>query len=213
MNTLIKLLGTCVVLLGSLQALAADSIASLQQDWARIKYEMPEKAQTPALKQLVDRAEQYGADHAGEAAALIWEGIIRATYAGADGGLSALGQAKKARALFERAIELDGHALHGSAYTSLGSLYYQVPGWPVGFGNDKKAREMLQKGLLENPDGIDSNYFFGDFLLQQGEYDAAIMALEKALKAPDRPDRALADQGRRAEIRGALDRARNRQKS
>ena len=53
-------------------------------------------------------------------------------------------QAKK---LFERAIKLDPAAMDGSAYTSLGSLYYQVPGWPVGFGDDDKAKEMLLKGL------------------------------------------------------------------
>lgn len=96
----------------------------------------------------------------------------------------------------------------GSAYTSLGSLYYQVPGWPLGFGNDDKAREMLRKGLAVNPDGIDANYFYGHFLLEQGEYADAVPVLEKALAAPARPGRELADQGRRSEIEQALAEAR-----
>ena len=101
-------------------------------------------------------------------------------------------------------MAIDELAMQGSAYTSLGALYYQVPGWPIAFGNDKKARKFLEKAVSLNPDGIDSNYFYGDFLLQQKEYVAAKIAFEKALAAPDRPGRALADSGRREEIRSRL---------
>jgi hypothetical protein len=58
-------------------------------------------------------------------------------------------------------MAIDPRALQGSAYTSLGSLYYQVPGWPIGFGDDKRAEAMLLKALEINPDGIDPNYFYG----------------------------------------------------
>ncbi len=39
---------------------------------------------------------------------------------------------KEARASLEAALKIAPEALDGSAYTSLGSLYYQVPGWPLG---------------------------------------------------------------------------------
>ena len=130
--------------------------------------------------------------------------IIAASLAGAKGGLGALTLAKDAKAALERALELDAKALSGSAYTSLGSLYYQVLGWPIGFGNDAKARELLDKALALNPDGIDPNYFLGDFLYRQRDYDGARKALERALKAPARPDRPLGDEGRRAEIKELL---------
>ena len=55
------------------------------------------------------------------------------------------------------ALAIDPKALAGSAYTSLGSLYYQVPGWPIGFGDDKKAREMLEAAgyeVTDQPDGV-----------------------------------------------------------
>jgi tetratricopeptide (TPR) repeat protein len=140
----------------------------------------------------------------------VWEGIIRATYAGAKGGLGALGEAKKARVLFEQSIQLDPAALSGSAYTSLGSLYYQVPGWPIGFGDDDKADEMLRKGLAFDPDGIDANFFWGDYLLDQDRYDEAIAAFEKARGAPPRPGRESADAGRRAEIDAKIAETRSR---
>jgi tetratricopeptide (TPR) repeat protein len=178
----------------------AGDIARLQARWAEVNYQLPQAQREKAFAELADEAEVLRKAHADSAPYLVWEGIIRSTYAGAKGGLGALGECKKARALFEESIKLDPTALAGSAYTSLGSLYYQVPGWPVGFGDDDEALAMLSKGLELNPDGIDSNYFHGDYLLEQGEYAEALAAFEKAMNAPPRPGRESADAGRRAEI-------------
>ena len=52
--------------------------------------------------------------------------------------------------------------------------------------------------------GIDSNYFWADHLYRQNRYDEARAALQKALQAPPRPGRELADQGRRGEIDALL---------
>lgn len=184
---------------------AAD-IQKLQTRWAEIKYQTPEAEQEKAFVTLVAEAEQLRAANT-SAPYLIWEAIIRSTYAGAKGGLGALDQVKQSKKLLEQAIKIDGAAMDGSAYTSLGSLYYQVPGWPVGFGDDKKAKEMLLKGLSYNPDGIDSNYFYGDYLLEQKQYQQAVVALEKALNAAPRPGRESADVGRRGEIEAAMAKA------
>jgi tetratricopeptide (TPR) repeat protein len=153
-----------------------------------------------AFAALEKRAEDFTKQHPGRAEALIWEGIIESSYAGAKGGLGALGIAKEARGNLEAALGIDPSALNGSAYTSLGTLYYKVPGFPVGFGDDEKAEKMLQKALALNPDGIDPNYFYGEYLYEQGEYAKALQYLEKAAKAPGRPGRERADEGRRAEI-------------
>lgn len=184
---------------------AAD-IQKLQTRWAEIKYQTPEAEQEKAFVTLVAEAEQLRAVNT-RAPYLIWEAIIRSTYAGAKGGLGALDQVKQAKKLLEQAIKIDPTAMNGSAYTSLGSLYYQVPGWPVGFGDDKKAKELLLKGLSYNPDGIDSNYFYGDYLLDQKDYQKAVIAFEKALKAAPRPGRESADAGRKGEIEAAMAKA------
>ena len=135
---------------------------------------------------------------------LIWSAIVKSTWAGAKGGLGALGLVKEAKAKLEIAIKQDPKALEGSAYTSLGSLYYQVPGWPVGFGDDEKAEKLLKQALAINPTGIDPNFFYGDFLLDQGDKAQAKVYLDKALAAPARPGREVADEGRRMEIRERL---------
>ncbi|MCK9247307.1 MAG: tetratricopeptide repeat protein, partial [Anaerolineaceae bacterium] len=95
-------------------------------------------------------------------------------------------------------------ALQGSAYTSLGTLYANVPGWPVGFGDSEKAEELLKQAIAINPDGIDSNYFYGKFLLTEKRYPEAREYLTKAQNAAPRVDRPLADAGRQKEIAAAL---------
>jgi tetratricopeptide (TPR) repeat protein len=190
----------------SLPALAGleEDLRALQNEWAEIKYRRPAAEQEKAFAALTTSADAVRGRYAGRAEPQIWYGIIAASYAGARGGLGALSLAKDAKKALEQALELDPGALDGSAYTSLGSLYYQVPGWPLGFGSDDKARELLEKAIALNPDGIDSNYFLGDFLYRKGDTAGARRALQKALQAPARPQRALADQGRRKEIEALL---------
>lgn len=181
-----------------------DEVRGLQSQWEQIKYRRPAAEQEKAYRVLAENAASVRARYGDRAEPEIWYGIIVASQAGAKGGLGALSLAKEARKAFEHALQLDAKALGGSAYTSLGSLYYQVPGWPIGFGDDAKARELLDKGLAANPEGIDPNYFLGDFLYRQRDYEGARRALERALKAPPRPDRTLADEGRRKEVRELL---------
>ena len=68
----------------------------------------------------------------------------------------------------------------------------------------KKAEELFLKSLNANPDGIDPNFFYGEFLIDQERVAEGRGYLEKALKAAPRPGRELADQGRRQEIQALL---------
>jgi tetratricopeptide (TPR) repeat protein len=176
-------------------------LLSIQQAWAKVNYETPAgDVRAKAFDALEKRAEAFTKSHPGRPEALIWEGIVESSYAGAKGGLGALSLCKEARGNLEAAIKLDPKALDGSAYTSLGALYYKVPGFPVGFGDHHKAGELLKKALEMNPGGIDSNYFYAEYLFEQDRYKEALPYLDRAAKAPARPGREAADKGRHAEI-------------
>ncbi|MCB1720761.1 MAG: hypothetical protein H6860_03670 [Rhodospirillales bacterium] len=180
-------------------------ISELQEEWARIKYQISDKdRQLDAIHKLEEQAATVTAKYPTNAEPKIWEGIILSTDAGIVKGMSALGKVKKAKELFETSLKQNPDALDGSAYTSLGSLYYQVPGWPIAFGDDEEAEKNLKQALRLNPNGIDPNFFYGDFLLQDGRYKEAQSYLNKALQAPERPNRPLADAGRKQEIKAAL---------
>ncbi|MEA9556636.1 hypothetical protein VC273_12150 [Xanthomonas nasturtii] len=182
----------------------APQVAQLQERWAVIAYQTSKPERVAALEALAQQAEQVRHALPDDADALIWDGIVRSSLAGEKGGLGALAQVKLARTDFEEAIKRAPRALDGAAYTSLGALYYQVPGWPIGFGDDAKARTLLYQGLAIDPDGLDSNYFVGDFLRDQKDWAGAAKAFEKAAAAAPRPGRQIADAGRRKELAAKL---------
>lgn len=205
MKKLILLLG---FLMAALSVHAAEKfeagLAQLQHDWARVYYQTPKDAQEEGMKNLADRAHQLTAENPGRAEPMIWEAIILASYAKFKGGLGALKAAEKSRDLLLAAEKTDPNALNGSVYTSLGSLFYKVPGWPLGFGSKKKAHAYLDKALAINPDGIDPNFFYADLLSEEGDYAKAIEYYKKAIAAPARPGREDADAGRRQEAEEGL---------
>jgi tetratricopeptide (TPR) repeat protein len=201
-------LGTALTLGTASAGPLDDAVAELQRDWEQIRYQAPAAEREKRFEALAAKARKVSEAAPGRAEPLVWEGIIVSSWAGEKGGLGALGLVKQAKALYEQAIQIDGNALDGSAYNSLGVLYYKVPGWPVGFGDKAKARELLTKALAINPKGIDANYFYGEYLLETRQPDEAMTYFERALQAPARPGRQLADAGRRDEAKALLDKAR-----
>ncbi|MGE4050386.1 MAG: tetratricopeptide repeat protein [Piscinibacter sp.] len=186
-----------------------EDVVQLQHDWEVIRYQTPASEREKRFEALAARAHQIVEAQPQRAEPLVWEGIIVSSWAGEKGGLGALGLVKRAKAIYESAIQIDGKALDGSAYNSLGVLYYKVPGWPVGFGDKKRARELLEQALALNPKGIDPNFFYGEYLLETGQAADAVTYLERALQAPARPGRHVADTGRREEARTLLEKARS----
>ena len=92
-------------------------LVHIQQRWAEIQYRLPEDDREKAFEALARDAETFVADYPGRAEPLIWQAIVLSTYAGAKGGLGALGLVKEARASLEAALDIDPEALDGSAYT------------------------------------------------------------------------------------------------
>ena len=203
-KSIINLLVAITVMLFVLPASAAmnGAVESLQKNWAHANYQTDGKDRKKAFKALTAEADKAVSAEPDSAEAHIWAGIVYSTNAGEVSMFSAGKQVKRARSELGRALELDSAAMNGSAYTSLGALLYQIPGF-MG-GDDEEAESMLRKGIELNASGIDSNYFYGKFLLEQDRLDESEQYLAKAMKAQDRPGRELADSGRRAEIKEAL---------
>ena len=185
--------------LAAVAAPVDDAVAELQRDWEVIRYQTPATERQKRFEELATKAHKVSESYPDRSEPLIWEGIVVSSWAGEKGGLGALGLVKQAKATYEQAIRIDGSALDGSAYNSLAVLYYKVPGWPLGFGDKDKAGELLQKALAINPQGIDPNYFYAEYLVEIGRPDEAVGYLERALSAPARPGRQIAAAGRRAE--------------
>lgn len=214
-RTWIAAVSSLALLVGALPLAARaapvdDAVAELQHDWEVIRYQTPAAEREKRFEALSAKAHKVSESFPGRAEPLVWEGIIVSSVAGEKGGLGALGLVKQAKALYESAIAINGDVLDGSAYNSLGVLYYKVPGWPVGFGDKAKAKDLLQKALALNPRGIDPNFFYGEYLVETKQPDQAVAYLDKALQAPPRPGRQIADTGRKEEARALLEKIKGR---
>lgn len=176
------------------------TLAAEQQKWDRIQYTLPAEQHEEAFKALAVSASGIVEKNPDRAEAQTWYGITLASQARANGGLGALTVAREARKAFDNAVAIDGSVMHGAAYYGLGGLYAKVPRWPIGFGDKAQAEAMFKRAVATAPNGLDSNYYYGDFLVRQDRPNEARPYLERALKAPLREGRELADGGRRAKV-------------
>jgi tetratricopeptide (TPR) repeat protein len=182
-----------------------DAIGDLAHRWAKASYDTPESERDAAFGDVIASAQQLSQSFPRKAEPLIWEAIALASAAKVEGGFGALHKVKEARDLLLAAEAVDPTAIDGAIYSTLGSLYGKVPGWPIGFGDKKKAQAYLEKAIAIDPNGIDSNYFYADFLADDAEYAKSAEYLQRALAAPPRAGRDDADAGRRKEVLGLLE--------
>lgn len=187
-----------------------EALLDVQHRWAQANYAETGRAQKQAFDALLDDARALVAENPSRAEALVWRGIVASTYAGVKGPFGAMSLANEARDSLLAAEALDPNVLDGSVYTSLGTLYFKVPGGLIGFGDDDVALEYLRKALELNPDGIDPNFFYAEFMYDHEDYDAAREALLRAQTAPERADRPLADEGRQREVAALLEQVNRR---
>ena len=186
----------------------------LARAWAHVNYEIKDpKAEAAAARDLVAQAEAAVMRWPGRAEPLAWQALALLCEADARHNISSLQLVGRAHALLEQAARIDPNAIGpGVIYANIGSLFAELPGFPVSFGDARKAKIYLDKALAANPTGLDANYFYGDYLYRQGQPSKAIQALEKALQAPARPGRPLADSGRKWEATQLLDKIRRKEK-
>jgi len=214
-NRLLGLLtGVAVALSTSGTALASNNkamdadIHSIELQWEHIKFtETGSPHQFTHIDTLAKYAASVAKKYPNRVEPLIWEGIVTSEEAGMAGTMSAMGYAKKAKAILEEAYKKDPSALDAGAPTSLGVLYYRVPGWPIGFGSNKQAAALLRQAVSLAPNGMDANYFYADFLMSQHDYADAYKYLKHALSLPPQKDRPLWDKNRRAVIKELMAKA------
>jgi tetratricopeptide (TPR) repeat protein len=196
----IALLGWLAVAAGT-SAEASPEISELARSWDHVNFEIQSPdAQIAAADALARQAEAAARSRPGAPEPLIWEAAALLAKADARHDLASLGLARQARRLLEQATAAGAAGQQGAfAYAVLGALYEDTPGFPLGFGDHKKARGEFAKALALAPDDIDVNVLYADFLMDQKDPQGAIDAARRALNAPPRPGREVGDEGRREE--------------
>lgn len=174
---------TALIAVAPAHAAFNDELSALQQRWATVRYQTNGDERKAQLQKLVDEADSFAKKYSDKADGYLWAGVIRGSLAEAINGMSALGIVKEAKTNLEKAIEIDPKAEDGYALGVLGLMYAKVPGWPIGFGDDKKAKEILKKSIEVSPEGMNVNYFNASYLFEKGDYKAAQIHIKKAEQA------------------------------
>ena len=195
---------------GALAKPLDDSILALQKQWAHVNYQLEDDAQETAFEALMAEASGLTELYPDAAESWVWSGIVKSSFGGAKGGMGALSLVKAAKKDLEKAIELNGDVLGGSAYASLGVLYHKVPGWPIGFGSDDKAEKWMKKALEINPNGKEPNFFYGEYLYDERKYKQARTYLLAAQQVPAHQERPVAYEYRQKEIAVVLEKVEKR---
>ena len=138
---------------------AASFGASYDEELLAMKRDLPaaykpDQTQTiAALEALTARAEAFATANPGWSEALVWHASMLTKLSGARRNMSSLGLAKQARKQFDAAQKIDPKAMDWSAKALLAQLYWHVPGWPVGFGDEKDAEKLFEGAVALDPHG------------------------------------------------------------
>lgn len=197
-----------VLLLGFSPVIASplkNTIDGLESEWAHIYYGMPKAQQAIAYQQLLEKTVKLAGQYPDNPDVLYWQAVAKANYAAYQSELAALDTIHEVRDLLQKVIAINPETMEGSAYVVLGTLYHLTPPWPIAFGDDDKANELLQAALKINPDGIDSNYFYGNYLLSEDHLEEAERHFAKAMAAPVRPEQVYVDNELKKEAKTALE--------
>lgn len=171
----------------------SSAIDSIEKEWAGAYYGSEQGDPSPVYQKLLLKTQALAKQFPSQAEPLLWQAIIIATDADHQSPLKALEQITRARELLEQVLAIDSNGLNGSAHVTLGSLYYMTPSWPIAFGDVDKADALFHAALKINPDSIEANYFYGDFLLSQNKSAQAEPYFKKALSIPPRKNQLFAD--------------------
>ncbi|MES2211617.1 MAG: hypothetical protein V4490_00515 [Pseudomonadota bacterium] len=181
-----------------------NTLSTLKQAWASAKYQQQGIAQVAALEHLLSEFDALHDQAPERVDVALWYGITLSTYATTQSGVSALKAVTHAKRLLEFVVEQEPMIEDGLAYSILGSLYYRVPKWPIGFKNEAKAAAFLKEATAKFPDSIDANFLYAEYLKNEKDYTRAEHYYLQGLKSNKRPGFEVADEGRRQEISHAL---------
>lgn len=178
-------------------AVSANNLIPFDEEIAQIRYNVTaiehiyskndNAGKTRAYEELIKKADKLVVQYPDRAEPYVWEGIALSAQAKYK-GIGAISNVNTAKALLEKSVKINPDASGAAGLNALGMLYYKVPAWPVSFGNDKKAQEYFHRALSISSN-LDTNYRYGEFLLEESKTKEGLSYLNKALNFPLRSGR------------------------
>lgn len=115
-----------------------------------------------------------------------WYALTIGRLGEARGILRSLSAASDMRRELETVLELAPD--HAGAHFALGMLYHRLPGWPLSFGDNNRALELMSAAVELAPDNTTYRLGLAELLLDLRRRDDAISQLETIIEMPLTPD-------------------------
>ncbi|HEX4880117.1 MAG TPA: hypothetical protein VFV39_09760 [Limnobacter sp.] len=122
-----------------------DRIESVQNTWTKALRTDHGPQRDALICQLAETVDELAMLYPNDSKTQLWRGIVLCGYAKTVGGLVCLKLLQTAKTSFEKAIALNPK--NGPAHLYLGLLYQRAPEAPFGFGDETRARALLEQGL------------------------------------------------------------------
>lgn len=180
------------------------ALPELEHRWAEIRYQIPEKQRLQAFNNELTEIGKDPSDCQQSATYQLIQAMIKGSMAKLQNRLDALKMIRQIEAHLQSSIKTDPTIMNGMSWTLLGLLYDKSPGWPFSIGDDKAAKHAYQKGLELNPEGINTNFYYGDFLRRKKKTEQARQYLMKASRSKQGNQSEIAYLGRMQDVKRAL---------
>jgi tetratricopeptide (TPR) repeat protein len=200
MRTFARIIAPLLLVLGQATTVSAadfdQQVTTLIRDYDAARYDAAnDDARIKAYEALILRADDLAKQNPTRGEPLVWKGSMQAEQAGLERSLSLVKQARKT---LEAAVSLNPNAYAVDAYSTLGAMYAVLPGFPLSFGDKKKARECYEKALTLNSSSLRANLNYAQLLLKVDDYSGALKYARIALTSPPLAGRDKADKAARA---------------
>jgi tetratricopeptide (TPR) repeat protein len=171
-----------------------DELEVILHDFDAATYDASnDEARVKAYEAIRTRAAALAARNPDRAEPIVWQAWALMSKAGVLRTFSAMGMMNEARDKLEAASAIPTNTYAAATFSSLGGMYANAPGFPMSFGDKKKALANYQRAIALSPTAIEANFQFAKFLFDSGDYAGALKHATVSVNAPPRPGREKAD--------------------
>lgn len=132
----------------------------------------------------IETADQALALNANDVRGLFWKAAAMGKVAEDSGIINALRMLRPMESMLLKVIELDEHYENAGAHRALGRMYHQLPGFPISFGNNRKALMHLKRAHELFPRDVITRAFYAELLYDSGKKVEARKHAEFVLATP-----------------------------
>ena len=168
---------SAMLLVFSCNAHAALDLPKIKLEMAKLEGSKDKKVGLAKCDELMKEIEEKEVTNKENPAEVYtWKGIVVAKMAHYKKSLSL---AKEAKSYLEKAVEIDEKNSDAAALNALGIMYHRVPRF-ISFGDNKKSEEYFQRAVKVSSN-LDTNWRYGEFLLEAGKKEEGLQHLKTAL--------------------------------